>query len=228
MIIRRLARCVLFFGAAAATATLGGCAVGHLLGGMMQNYEYGLLIETHPAYVGLENKTVAVVVSADLATLHENPQLALTIAANVSRGIRRNVPGTRVLPAAVVANWQFRTPHWEAMPYGELAEGLKVDRVVFIDVAEYRLHPYGNQWLWEGVCAAEIGVIERDGIDPDSYVESFSIDSLFPREKGVGRDSATRVQIETGLLAQFIEKTVWLFHKHLEPKYPDKYRAPPA
>ncbi len=228
MIIRRLARCVLFFGAAAATATLGGCAVGQLLGGMMQNYEYGLLIEKHPAYVGLENKTVAVVVSTDLATLHEHPQLALTIAANVSRGIRRNVPGTSVLPAALVADWQFRTPHWEAMPYGELAEGLKVDRVVFIDLAEYRLHPYGNQWLWEGVCAAEIGVIERDGIDPDSYVESFSVESRFPRVKGVGRDGANRVQIETGLLAQFIEKTAWLFYKHLEPKYPDKYRAPPA
>ncbi len=228
MITRRLARCVLFLGAAAAPATLGGCAVGQLLGGMMQNYEYNLLIERHPAYVGLENKTVAVVVSADLATLHENPQLALTIAANVSRGIRRNVPGTSVLPAALVADWQFRTPHWEAMPYGELAEGLKVDRVVFIDLAEYRLHPYGNQWLWEGVCAAEIGVIERDGIDPDSYIESFSVESLFPREKGVGRDGANRVQIETGLLAQFIEKTVWLFYKHLEPKHPDKYRAPPA
>ena len=228
MIIRRIARCVLFLGAAAAPATLGGCGAGQLLGGMMQNYEYGLLIEKHPAYVGLENKTVAIVVSTDLATLHEHPQLALTIAANVSRGIRRNVPGTSVLPAAVVADWQFRTPHWEAMPYGELAEGLKVDRVVFIDLAEYRLHPYGNQWLWEGVCAAEIGVIERDGIDPDSYVESFSVESRFPRVKGVGRDGANRVQIETGLLAQFIEKTAWLFYKHLEPKYPDKYRAPPA
>ncbi len=228
MITRRLARCVLFLSAAAAPATLGGCGAGQLLGGMMQNYEYGLLIEKHPAYVGLENKTVAIVVSTDLATLHEHPQLALTIAANVSRGIRRNVPGTSVLPAAVVADWQFRTPHWEAMPYGELAEGLKVDRVVFIDLGEYRLHPYGNQWLWEGVCAAEIGVIERDGIDPDSYVESFSVESRFPRVKGVGRDGANRVQIETGLLAQFIEKTAWLFYKHLEPKYPDKYRAPPA
>ena len=38
------------------------------------------------------------------------------------------------------------------------------------------------------------------------------------------RDSATQDSIETGLLAQFIKHTAWLFYPHLEPKYPDKYK----
>ena len=29
-----------------------------------------------------------------------------------------------------------------------------------------------------------------------------------------------------GVLAEFIKFTAWLFHEHLEPKYPDKYRPP--
>ncbi|MHC4414768.1 MAG: hypothetical protein ACYS0G_05745 [Planctomycetota bacterium] len=207
---------------------LVGCAVGKLLGGMAQNYEYNLLIEVHPAYDGLENKTVAVAVDADLATLYEHPNLALTVAANVSRDIGTNVPGVTVVPVALVADWQFRTPQWNAMPYGDVAKALKVDRVVYIDLYEYRLNPRGNQWLWEGICAANVGLIESDAIDPDSYVETFNVESSFPDEKGVARHEANAAQIQTGLLARFVERTGWLFYRHLEPKHPDKYRPPPG
>ena len=206
---------------------LCGCIVARLVGGMAQNVEYSTLIEVHPAYAGLENKTVAVLVNADLATLYEHPEVALTIATNVSRLIRTNVPGARVLPAGAIADWQFRTTQWSAMPYGEIAEQLNADRLVLIDVYEYRLHPPGNQWLWEGVCTANVAVIERDGFDPDNYVDAFNIESRFPDVKGVGRDGAVAAQIRTGLLARFVERTAWLFYTHLEPKHPDKYKPPP-
>lgn len=206
---------------------LCGCIVARLVGGMAQNVEYSTLIEVHPAYAGLENKTVAVLVNADLATIYEHPEVALTIAANVSRLIRTNVPGARVLPAGAIADWQFRTTQWTAMPYGEIAEQLNADRLVLIDLYEYRLHPPGNQWLWEGVCTANVAVIERDGFDPDNYVDAFNIESRFPDVKGVGRDGAVAAQIRTGLLARFVERTAWLFYTHLEPKYPDKYKPPP-
>lgn len=206
---------------------LCGCIVARLVGGMAQNVEYSTLIEVHPAYTGLENKTVAVLVTADLAMVYEHPEVALTIAANVSRRIRRNVPGARVLSAGAIADWQFRTTQWSAMPYGEIAEQLNADRLVLIDVYEYRLHPPGNQWLWEGVCTATVAVIERDGFDPDNYVDAFNIESRFPDVKGVGRDGAVAAQIRTGLLARFVERTAWLFYTHLEPKHPDKYKPPP-
>ncbi len=39
-------------------------------------------------------------------------------------------------------------------------------------------------------------------------------------------NAATSAAIETGLLARFVKKTGWLFYRHLEPKYPDKYKEP--
>jgi hypothetical protein len=114
---------------------------------------------------------------------------------------------------------------WNAMPYGEIAESIGVDRVVHIDIYEFRLHPPGNRWLWEGVAAANVGVIERDGYDPDEYAEVFSIESTFPDVKGVSRDSADASQIQRGLLTLFVQRTGWLFYSHFEPKYPDKFRG---
>lgn len=201
-----------------------GCAVGKLVGGMAQSDEYQKLLDMPPKYAGLEYKTVAVLVQADMSALYEFPDLAANIAGGVSGRIQRDVPGAQVLNPRIVLDWQYRTPQWNALPYGELAQQLNVDRIVFIDVLEYRLNPLGNRYLWEGVAVGRVGVIERTAIDPDTFTETFDLSAKFPNISGVDRESATAAQISTGLLAQFIQKSAWLFHQHLEPKYPDKYR----
>ena len=41
------------------------------------------------------------------------------------------------------------------------------------------------------------------------------------------KDNGSYDQIRTGLLGPFVQRTAWLFHTHLEPKYPDKYKPLP-
>ena len=202
---------------------LCGCPF-HLFGAMAGAAESQKKVEKHARYYGLEGKSVAVVVDADLSILYEHPDLVGTITSGVSEWINRDVIGTTMVPAAVVLAWQWRTPQWNAMPYGELIKSLNVDRVVLIDIYEYRLNPPGNRWLWEGVCAANVSVIEADAFDPDMPVGPFDVIGEYPKIKGVDRDSATEQRIELGVLAEFIKKTAWLFYKHIEPKYPDRYR----
>lgn len=206
--------------------TMWSCAIGKLLGGMAQNYEYTKLVEVHPVYSDLENKTVAVIVDVDLVTLYEHPDVAVTIGANVARRLSTNVPGIKVVPPSLVSQWQFRTPQWNTLPYGEIAQKLNVDRIVHIDVHDFRLHPPGNQWLWDGLCGASVGIIERDGYDPDSYVDTFNVTVAFPDMPGVTRENASAQGVQTGLLTLFTRQTSWLFFTHLEPKYPDHYSGP--
>ena len=215
-----------------ALSALGGCMVGELVGGMAQSAEYQKLVDMPPRYNGLENKTVAVIVDVDLSTLYEFPNLAAIVTSGVGGRIARDVPGARVLPAQYVINWQYRSPQWAALPYGEMAAQLNVERIVVIQIQEYRLNPPGNRYIWDGVANATVGIVERNGLDPDSFAEQFEILAKFPNLQGVSREEANKQQIEAGLLAEFIKKTAWLFHQHLEPKYPDKYRPeinpPPA
>jgi hypothetical protein len=201
-----------------------GCAAGKLIGGALQNEEYQKLVDTPPKYDRLQNKTIAVLVQADLATLYEHPDLVANITGGVSGRIQRHVPGAQVLDPKFVLNWQYRTPQWTALPFGELTQQLNVERIVHIDLLEYRLNPPGNRWLWEGVCVGRVGLVEREAIDPDVCAEMFDVSAKYPNITGVGRESAPERAIQDGLLYQFIERTAWLFHQHLEPKYPDKYR----
>lgn len=221
--MRRIAKAMLISGACAAFMT--SCEIGYLIGGMAQNAEYQTLLEVEPQYDGLENKTVAVVVNADMATLYEHPVLSRQLAGGLAVRIQQSVPGVRVMSPDAVLAWQFNTTGWSAMPYGDIAATLNVDRVVFVDLYEYRLHPPGDRWMWEGVCAASIGVIERESIDPDFFAKDMSVTTTFPDIETVTRDEMTQQQMEFGLVQRFIRDTTWLFHTHLEPKYPDKYQG---
>ncbi|UCD75969.1 MAG: hypothetical protein JSV91_03420 [Phycisphaerales bacterium] len=209
---------------AAGAWLLSGCQLGQLIGGAAQNAEYQKLIEVLPKYEGLDNQMVAVVVVADLATLYEHPDLVRAVTGGVTLRIGKDVPGVKIVHPDAIVEWQYRTPQWDALPFGDLTEKLNVDRVVYVDIYEYRLHPPGNSWLWEGVCAANVGVIERDGIDPDVFADSFNVTAEFPRITGVTREAADASRIERGLLTEFTKHVAWLFYTHEEPKYPDKYR----
>ena len=212
---------------ALAGSTLAGCEAAHLFGGMAQNFEYSKQIEVLSKYDGLENQSVAVIVQSDMATMYEHPDLEYSIAIGIAGRIQKEVPGVKVVDPRRVHTWKFRTPQWSSMPMGEIATRLDVDRLVHVDIYEYRLHPPGNRYLWDGVCAANVGVIERSGYDPDTFVDSFNVESRYPDLEGVGRENASPSQIQSGVLVPFVQRTAWLFHTHLEPKHPDKYKPPP-
>jgi hypothetical protein len=196
-----------------------GCIAG-AIGAIGQQIERGKKLDVPAAYDGLENNTVAVVVNADYATLVEHPGVVGNITANVSARIYQFVKDATVLPTATVLNWQYRTPQWRALPYGEIAKELGVKRLVYIDLYEYRLNPTGNSYLWDGVAGAHVGVIEADGLAPDEFVYTTNIVEKFPDKEGVGRESARAEDIERGLLTKFVERTSWLFYRHIEDKYP--------
>ncbi|MFZ9914796.1 MAG: hypothetical protein ACO3IB_05585 [Phycisphaerales bacterium] len=199
---------------------LGGCIAG-AVGAIGQQIERGKKLDVPAAYDGLEKRTCAVVVNADYATLVEHPEVVGNITANVSVRIRQYVKEAAVLPPGEVLQWQYRTPQWRTMPHGEIARELGVERLVFIDLYEYRLNPLGNSYLWDGAAGANIGVIEADGLAPDEFVYTTSIVVRFPNKEGIGRESARREDIERGLLTLFVQKTSWLFYRHIEDKYPE-------
>jgi hypothetical protein len=220
----RLIRVATIVGLMATTMSLGGCVVAGLVSAMGQSNEYQKLIEVPAQYPDLVNRTVAIVVEADLSLHYQHPGVVANVMAGVWGRLVRDVPGIKVRSPKEVLAWQYSTPQWFALPYGEWAEQLDVDRVVHIEIYEYRLHPPGNSWIWEGACMANVSIIERDSIDPDGFAESFHVASEYPKVQGLGRESATEGQIEAGVLSQFIQRAAWLFHLHEEPKYPDKYR----
>lgn len=200
---------------------VAGCEIFGVASVVGQNIEREKKIEVLAEYNGLRDSTVAVVVLTDMMVMYEHPGVVANICVNLSDRIARNVQGVQVLDPRFVLDWQHQTAGWQSMAYGLICEELGVERVIWLDLFEFRLHPPGNRWQWDGAASANIGIVETDGFDPDSFGEAFDVSSTFPNVPELGRESATASQIQTGLLATFVQKAGWLFYDHIEDKYPD-------
>ena len=208
-------------GAALAIGALASCQVFGIASAIGQNIEREKKIEVLAKYAGLDNKRVAILVKADMGTVYEHPTAVPNISFNLAQRLQENIPGIKVMDPRVSMNFQHQTPNWSAQPLGQVAEELDVDRLVIIDLYEYRLTTPGNRYLWEGVEAGNIGVAERDGIDPDQTVDQWNVSAQFPLDAGVTRESMPLSSVQTGLLATFIRNSAWVFYDHIEEKYPD-------
>jgi hypothetical protein len=80
----------------------------------------------------------------------------------------------------------------------------------------------GNRWIWDGMAGATIGIVERDSLDPDAFVEEYSVSVKFPDVPDLSRESAQEEGIQTGLVAKFTQTVNKLFYDHLVDKYPNK------
>ena len=119
----------------ATTLVLAACQLPGIVGAIGHNIEREKKIEVLAKYTGLDNKRVAVMVKADMGVLYEHPTLMPNVSANLSQRLHENVSGIKVLDPRTVLNFQYQRPSWAAMPLGQVAEELDVDRIVVVDKA---------------------------------------------------------------------------------------------
>lgn len=206
----------------AATTLLAGCWVPGVVAAVGDNIDRAKDVEVLAKYQGLENKTVAILIHADMEVQYEHPTTLANMAINLDVKLRKEVSGIRVLNQRTALEWAHLHPSWPTMPYSVIAEELDVQRILVVDLYEFRLTPPGNRWIWEGVAAANVGIVEADGLDPDAFAEEFMIKAEFPTIKGLSREQATRQNVELGLQKTFLDEVAFLFYDHVVPKYPDK------
>lgn len=206
---------------APALATATACGPLYALGAIGNEFERAKKIEVLAEYEGLENRTVAVIVDADASVRFQFPTMTTTVAANIAYRIQTNVRGASLLAPATVAQWQYQTPAWTTLPYGQIADELGVERVVLVDIYEFRLNPPGNQYMWDGAAAANVSIIEREHPEPDAFAETFDIRVSFPGGEVRPRESMSPQIMLQGLMTRFVQEAAWLFYTHLEDKYPD-------
>lgn len=165
-------------------------------------------------YRGLQGKTVAVLVAADEYVLFTQPRAPQLLIQAVSRELAAHVEDIRVVNPQRVAAFQQQNPYWSTTPYTRLIEELDVDRLVVVDLAEYRLHEPGNKHVWRGVITASVSVAEAERSDPDQLAFSTQVRALFPEDRQLGLVNADREQVELATLKLFALKVGRVFYNH--------------
>lgn len=195
---------------------MSGCIVGAAIGGMAESYHRTGSSEIEAEYEGLIGKSFAVVVSADRVIEGNNPGISARINQRVNDRIIQNAGAAFAIPSADLLTVLYNTPQWPAMTRGEVAEMLGVERLIVVELVEYRLNEPGNKYIWDGSASCVVSVYESDSPFPDDPVFEKAIRVSFPDTSGLMRTEIPEAAVNTELANRITNRVSWLFYTHEE------------
>jgi hypothetical protein len=198
---------------------LSGCILAPIAP-ILDNYNRTRTVTVKAEYAGLKGASFAVVVSAGRGIESETPGITDEMLGRISfRLAQPEVGATGVVPPETVVKSLYEQPSWPAMTYGELAKDVLggVQRLVLIELEDFRLTEPGNRYEWAGVASGRVMVIESDGVDPNQIVFEKFISVKFPDKQGFTPESIDSRTVASELLRRFVDRTSWLFYDHQEP-----------
>ncbi len=194
-------------------ATATGCEMigfaAHVIGG-----DSAKKVTVMPAYNGLDNQSVAVLVAADEYTLFEYPGVAEAVCREVSAQLVGNIPGVRVLNPQQASRFQQENHFWSTMPYQDLMARLGVQRMIYLDLVQYATHEPGNTYVRRGVMVANLGVAEANADAPNDFVFATTLRAQYPQGAEVKLLEQDDQTIRLGLLRSFSLQLVNQFREH--------------
>lgn len=191
-----------------------GCAIGGWLADGVGGG--GQRVKVEADYLDLEGHSVAVLVSADQQTLFYSPQARGRVVREVSTGIAEHVPETTLTDPRQITEFQRANDYWTTMRASRLLEQLEVERLVLIDLVEYRTHEPGNRHVWRGQVTGNVAVHAADADDPDNPDYYRTVSVSYPQDNGIGvvNEDTDRETIELAMVKVFGRNVVRLFHHH--------------
>lgn len=204
---------------------LGGCNVFGFAGAMVDSYRRTSTRTVKPETDVLQGKTFAVLVSTDRSIEEQATGVTAMLLARITDRLsdpNSDVGTTGVVPAAQVLQYMYDNPGWRAKSMADLAADLGgVQRLVFVELTEFRDKEPMNPYLYDGVAAGTISVVEVDSQLADYFSFERSVLVKFPDEQGRRPDEIPEAAVRTELLRRFVDRATWPFYTHEEPYYPN-------
>lgn len=208
----------------AATVTLPGCVLGTIVGGMAESYRRESTKTVKADSDVLVGKSFVVLASADRSIEEAAPGITAMLIARITERLadpKLDAGTTGVVPPAMVVQYMYDHPGWRAKSTEDLSKDLGgAQRIIYVELTEFRTMEPGNQYLYDGVCAGTISVAEADSKLADYYSFEKSILVKFPDETGRRPDEIPENAVRTELIRRFVDRATWPFYTHEEPYYP--------
>ena len=190
---------------ALAALTLTGCANG-VLGKKT--------VQVEAEHRGLAGQHVAVMVAADDRTLFYSPKAPERICRVVTGHLVEQLPQMQATSPRQVIQYQDDNPYWATKRANQLIEQMDVQRLVLIDLVEYRTREPGNAHVFKGQVTANVAVHSADSDDPDNPTFYHTVSTQFPRGTTLGVVNANTQDIELGMVKLFGHQVARLFYDH--------------
>lgn len=174
------------------------------------------LYRVEARYRGLESHRVAVLIAAPDAALARQPDLAGQLTTATAAAIARQLPANtvEVVDPAVSIAYQQRHPFWSLQPPTLAYQPLAADRLVIVDLSDYRLRDPDHNYLWLGTASAHVSVYESESRDPANPRFAAIVTAQYPEDTSIGLVQGQPQEITAGLNRILARNIARLFHDH--------------
>jgi hypothetical protein len=207
--------------AAGAVGVMTGCQLFQIPAYMEESRRRTSTRTIEPEYTGLQGKSFAVVVDADMFIQADDPRVVPEIMVRAAERLREHAGASAYIPGQLVMAELLNRPGWSMMNRGELARLLGVQRLVVIELQEYRLRDRGNRYVWNAVASGAVAVYEADGNFPDEAAFRRAVRVRYPNSEGDSTDNLNADIVNSILLKRFLDRATWPLYRHEEPYYPE-------
>jgi hypothetical protein len=152
-----------------ASTALGGCSgISYLLANLAPDMP-GPKVPAQ--YEGLKDRTVAVVIYADMNVRFEYPAVREELAGAINRELEANLKKhVRTIDARQIVRYQDAHPGWRGEPLPDVGKDLGADSVLYICLAEFATQARGSLSLPKGRISGQASVWDvlpvKNGEDP--------------------------------------------------------------
>ncbi len=172
-------------------------------------------------YLGLADKSLAIVVYADQASTDEFPSSRTEISNFLAAAFRTKLPSARLLDQREVSAWQDDTLNWNALPEKDIGKHFSTDRVLYIELIAYTTRANASFGDLQGHIKAVCKVFEVDqpGNGP---AWSDVVEVRWPKDRPLDPTTGSEIAVRKRALELFSTELVNRFVEHRE--YPDSLR----
>lgn len=203
-----------------ATVAISGCNAVGFLGAIEQERRRTGTITVEAEYRGLEGQSVAVVIDAQRDIYMTSPQIVGAILTEVIARLEASAGAQRIVSPQQVQTVLYDEPDLLDRTFDEVADRFDVTRLVVIQLDEFRLSEYGNEYVWNGHAAGNVMVVEADSyLEDDVRLERY-VSVTFPDKPNTTVDEIPADGVALELLRRFANRTSWFFYDHKE-RYPE-------
>ena len=197
-------------------AAMGGCNIVGFWGAIEQERRRTGTVLVEAEYRGLEGQSVAVVVDAQRDIYMTSPQIVGAILTEVHARLEQNAGAERIVSPQQVQTIMYDEPDLLDRTFDEVAARFNVTRLVVIQLEEFRLSEFGNQYVWNGYAAGNLMVIEADSFMEDDVRLERYVKVEYPDQPNVTIDEMPAQIVASELLRRFANRTSWFFYDHRE------------
>ena len=203
-----LSRCLLVGTLLAAPAVLSGCW-------LFAANEKARGVEVTAEYTGLQDKSLAIVIYTEQATVNEFPAAREELSSFIAKQIHENIPTARLLDPRQVIRWQDETINWFGLTEKDIGTHFGVDRVLMIELLGYSTRSGEGYGDLQGNIRASARIFETDG-SAVSPAWRGNFDVRWPKDGPLDVSRTNELVVRKRVLEVFTEKLVRNLYTHRE------------